>query len=142
MRTELRKKAKNYFEKHFCKLMNKEVFRKTVDNVRKHGDIKLATTEASSSYLVLDLNSHVTQKNSENVLAIEMKRTQILMNKPVYLGLSILGLSEIIMYEFWYDCVKQKYGEQTKLRYLNTDRFIVYIKIEDIYVEIAKDIEA
>ena len=50
------------------------------------------------------------------------------MNKPVHLGLSILELSKILMYEFWYDYVKPKYGEKAKLCYMDTDSFIVYIK--------------
>ena len=63
------------------------------------------------------------------------------MNKPVYLGLSILELSKILMYEFWYDYVKPKYGEKAKLCYMDTDSFIVYIKIEDIYKDIAEDVK-
>ena len=59
---------------------------------------------------------------------MEMKKTQVLMNKPVYLGLSILELSKILIYEFWYDYVKPKYGEKAKLSYMDTDSFIVYIK--------------
>ena len=55
------------------------------------------------------------------------------MNKPVYLGLSILGLSKILMCEFLYDCVKLKYSEKAKLCYIDTDSFIVYIKTDDIY---------
>ena len=59
------------------------------------------------------------------------------MNKPVYLGLSILELSKILMYEFWYDYVKPKYGEKAKLCYMDTDSFIVYIKTDGIYKNIA-----
>ena len=63
------------------------------------------------------------------------------MNKPVHLGLSILELSKILMYEFWYDYVKPKYGEKVKLCYMDTDSFIVYIKTDDIYKDIAEDVE-
>ena len=70
-----------------------------------------------------------------------MKKTEILMNKPVYLGLSILELSIILMYEFWYDYVKPKYGEKAKLCYMDTDSFIVYIKTDDIYKDILEDVE-
>ena len=63
------------------------------------------------------------------------------MNKPVYLGLSILEICKILMYEFWYDYVKPKYGERTKLCYADTDSVIVYIKIEEICVDIdAEDV--
>ena len=70
-----------------------------------------------------------------------MKRTHIPMNKPVYLGLSILEISKIVKYDFWYDYVKPKYAEKAKLCYTNTDSFIVYIKTEDVHTNIAKDVE-
>ena len=60
---------------------------------------------------------------SENILSIEIKKSWALMNKYVYLGLSILKLSKTLMYEFWYDYVKRKYGEKLKLCYIDTDRF-------------------
>ena len=70
-----------------------------------------------------------------------MKKTEILMNKPVHLGLSILELSIILMYEFWYDYVKPKYGEKLKLPYMDTDSLIVYIKTDDVYKEIPEYVE-
>ena len=63
------------------------------------------------------------------------------MNKPVCLGLSILAISKIVMYEFWYYCVKPKYGEKAQLCYMNADIFLVYIKTGNIYVYIAEDVE-
>ena len=75
----------------------------------------------------------------ENVLAKEIKITQAFMNKPIYCVLSISATNKIIMYEFWHDCVKQKYRENRKLCYMDTDSFIVYIKAENIYVGIAED---
>ena len=63
------------------------------------------------------------------------------MNKPIYLGLSILEISKILMYEFWYDYMKPKYGDNIKLCYMDTDSFIIYIKTEDFYKDIADDVE-
>ena len=63
------------------------------------------------------------------------------MNEPVYLGLSILEISKIVMFEFWYDFVKPKHEEKAKLYYMDTDSLIVYIKTEDIYTDIAKGVE-
>ena len=80
--------------------MNNAVFVKTMENVRKHKDIKLVPTEKRRNYLVSEQNYHTTKFFMDNLLAIEMKKTQILMNKPVYLGLSILDLSKTGMYEF------------------------------------------
>ena len=89
-----------------------------MENVQKHRDIKLATTEKRRNYLVSEPNDHTTKFFPENLIGIEMKKTEILMNKPVSLGLSILQLSKILMYEFWYDYVKPKYGEKAKLCYM------------------------
>ena len=109
--TDLReKKAKNDFEKGFLNLMNNEVFGKTMKNVRKHRDIKLVPTERRRNYYVSEPKYHTTKFFTENLLAIEMNKTEILMNKPVCLGLSILEFSKILMYEFWYDYVKPKDG--------------------------------
>ena len=89
MNTELRKKAKNEFEKDFFKLMNNAVFGKTMENVRKHRDIKLVTTDKRRNQLVSEPNYHRTKWFSEHLLAIEMRKTKVKMNKPTYLGLSI-----------------------------------------------------
>ena len=82
-------------------LMNNSVFRKNMENVRKHRNIKLITTENRRNSLVSESNYHSTKFFTENLLTIEMIKTQIFMNKPVYLGLSILELSKIVMHEFW-----------------------------------------
>ena len=65
-------------------------------------------------------------------MAIEMKKTRVKMTKPLYLGMSILDISKILMYEFWYDYINPKYGDRAKLSYTDTDSFIIYIKTEDI----------
>ena len=101
MNTKLRKEAKNEFEKDFFKLMNNSVFGKTMENVRKHRDIKLVTTDEKRNKLVSEPNYQTIKQFSENLLAIEMKKTKVKMNKPVYLGMSILDISETLMYEFW-----------------------------------------
>ena len=75
-------------------------FGKTMENMRKHRKIKIVTAERRRNYLVSESNYHTTKFFTENLLAIEMRKTQILMNKPVYLGLSILDLSKPVMYEF------------------------------------------
>ena len=92
--------------------MNSLVFGKTIENVRKHRDIKFIITERRRNYLVSKSNYHTT-------IAIEMKKTEILMKKLVCLGLSILELSKILIYEFWYDYVKPKYGEKAKFCYMD-----------------------
>ena len=74
MNTDLRKKAKNDFEEDFFKLMNNAVFGKAMENVRKHRDIKLVTTERRRNYLVSEPNYHTTKFITENLLAIEMKK--------------------------------------------------------------------
>ena len=86
----LRKKAKNDFEKDFFKLMNNPVFGKTMENMRKYKDIKLSTSKRRRNYLVSEPTDHTTKFLTENLLAIKMKKMQILMNKPVYFNLSIL----------------------------------------------------
>ena len=141
MNTELRKIAKNDFEKDFFKLMNNAVFGKTMENVRKHRDIKLVTKDKKRSKLVSESNYHTINLISENSSIIEMKRTKVKMNKPIYLGLPILEISKLLMYEFWYEYMKPKYDDNVKLCYMDTDSFIMNIKTEDFYKDVANDVE-
>ena len=140
MNTELRKQAKNDFEKDFYKLMNNSVFGKTMENVRKHRDIKLVTTDKKRNQLVSEPNYHTTKWFSDS-LAIEIKKIKVKVNKPVYLGLSILEISKTLMYEFWYDYMKPKHGDNVKLCYMDTDSFIMHVKSEDFYKDIVDDVE-
>ena len=136
------KKAKNDFEKNFLKLMNNAVFGKTMDNVKEQRDIKPVTTERRRNYLVSEPNYHTKVFHRKLISNRNEKKTsRILMNKSVCLGLSILELSKILMYEIWYDYLKLKYGEKAKLCYMDTDSLIVYIKTDDIYKDIAEDVE-
>ena len=114
--------------------MNNAVFRKTMENVRKHSDIKLVTTERRRNYLVSEPNYHTTNFFTENLLAIKMKKeAEIFMNKHAQLGLLILELSKILMYEFGFEFgfgfefVKPKYNEKAKMCFMDTDSYIVYI---------------
>ena len=112
-----------------------------MENVTKHRDIKLVTTDKRRNQLVSEPNYHTTKWFSENLLAIEMKKAKGKMNQPVYLGLPILEISKTLMYEFWYDYMKPKYGDNVKLCYMDTDSFIMHIKTEDFYEDIANNVE-
>ena len=136
MNTTIRTEPKNDFEKYFFKLMNNSVFGKKTENVRKHRDIKLVTTDKRRNQLVSEPNYHTTKWFLEDLLAIEMKKIKVKMNN-VYLDLSILEISKTLMYEFWYDYIKPKYQNNAKLCYMDTDSFIIRINTEDFY----KDIE-
>ena len=140
MNTKLRTEAKNEFEKDFFKLMNNSVFGKTI-KVSERIEIKLVTTEEGRNKLVSEPNYHTTKYFSENLLAIEMKKTKVKMNKPVYLGMSILDISKTLMYEFWYEYIKPKYNEKAKLCYMDTDSFVINIFTEDFFEDINNDIE-
>ena len=101
MNTELRKLAKNDFDKDFFKLMNNAVFGKTMENIRKHRDIKLVTTDKRRNKLVSEPNYQTRNYISEDLSIIEMNKTKVKMNKPIYLELSISEISKLLMYEFW-----------------------------------------
>ena len=141
MNTELRKLAKSDFEKDLFKLMNNSVFGKTMENIRKHRDIKLVTTDKKRSKLVSEPNYHTINLISEDLSIIEMKKTKVKMNQPIYLGLSILEISKTLMYEFWYDYMKPKYANNVKLCYMDTDSFIMNIKTNDFYKDISNNVE-
>ena len=121
------------------KLMNNFIFGKTMENVRKHRKIKLVTTVKKRIKLVSERTYHTTKYLSKNLLAIEMKKIKVKMIKPVYLGLSILEISKTLMYEFWYDYIKPKYQDDAKPCYIDADSFIIHIKTENCYEDVADD---
>ena len=93
--------------------MNIAVFGKTMENVRKYRYIKHLTTERRRNYLVSEPNYHTAKFYYRKFISNRNEKTQILMNKPVYLGLSISDLSKTVMHEFWDDYLKPKYGEKS-----------------------------
>ena len=140
MNIDLRKDAKNEFQKDFFKLMNNSMFGKTMENVRNHRDIKLVTTNAKRRKYASEPNFMTSKCFSEDLMAIEMRKTKLMMNKPVYLGQAILDISKTLMYEFYYDYIKPKYGDKVKLCYMDTDSFILHIQTEDFYMDIDNDV--
>ena len=142
LNTRLRTDAANEFEKDFFKLMNNSVFGKTMENIRKHKDMKLVTNEKNYLKYVMKPNFKKPTRFSENLVLVEMGKTEVEMNKPVYLGQAILDLSKLVMYEFHYDYMQPKYGEKLQLCYMDTDSFVYYIKTHDFYKDIADDVES
>ena len=133
MNTKLRIEAKDHFGNDFFKPMNNGVFGKTMENVRKHREIKLVTTDKRRNQLASEPNYHTTKYFSENLMVIEMKKAKVKMNKRFYLGMSTLGIGKTLMYEFQYDYIKPKYQDKAKLCYMDTGSFVIHIKTEDLY---------
>ena len=137
LNTELHKQAKSTFEKDFCKLMNNSVFGKTTENLRQRVDIKLVKTDGSENEKLRKLiakpvfNRRI--KFSDDLSAIHVNKTSLRLNKPIYVGFSVLDLSKHLMYDWYYNNLKKKYGENCTLLYTDTDSLLVDIKTNDVY---------
>ena len=141
LNTELKKIAKNEFEKDFYKLKSNSIYGKTVQNDRKHRDIKLVTTETKRNKLASEPNCHSTKCISKHLLVMEMRKIEVKINNPIYLGQAVLDLSKTLMFEFWYDYLKPMCGEKIRLCYTDTDSFIMRIKTDDFYKDISADVD-
>ena len=131
--------AKNEFEKHFFKLMNNSVFGKTMGNVRGRRDVKLIVTEKRRKKLVSKPNYDSCKQFTNDLMAIEMRKTAVLMDKPIAVGQARLDISKTLMYEFWYDYLKLQYQDKVKLCYMDTDSFIIHIETDDFFEDIADE---
>lgn len=141
LNTELRTKADNDFEKDFFKLMNNSVYGKTMENIRKRVDVRLVNSEERGKMLAKRPNFNHCTIFSENLCAIEMRKTEVYFNKPVYLGMCILDLSKVLMYDFHYNYIQSKYRDRAKLLFTDTDSLCYEIQTEDFYKDIIDDVD-
>ena len=120
--------------------MNNAVFGKTMENVRNRRDVKLIVTEERRKKLVSEPYYDSCKFFSESLMAIEMRKTEVLMDKPIAVGQAILDISKTLMHEFWYDYLKRKYQDNIKLCYMDTDSFILQIQRDDFFKDINNDV--
>jgi len=142
LNTNLRMKATNDFEKDFFKLMNNSVFGKTMENIENRVDIKLVNYEKKGIQLAAKPNYKSTTIFDENLVAIHMKKTKLVYNKPIYLGMCILDLSKTLIYDFHYNYFKPKYAGREKLLFTDTNSLCYEVQTEYFYVDIAADVES
>lgn len=142
LNTKLRANAKNEFEKNLFKLMNNAVFGKTMENIRKHSNVKLVT-KWDGRYAAEALISKPEFKSAsifnENLVAIELNKTEIYFNKPIYVGMCILDLAKTTIYSFHYDYMRREFGESCNILYTDTDSLLYEINTNDIYTLIKRD---
>ena len=140
LNTNLRANANNEFEKDFFKLMNNSVFGKTMENIRNRVDIRLVNSEKKAMKLAAKPNFKHCNIFDENLVAIHMKKTKLVFNKPVYLGMCILDLSKTLMYDFHYNYIKNKFNDKATLLFTDTDSLAYEIETEDFYKDISGDV--
>ena len=139
--TKLHTKAKSEFEKDFFTLMNNSVFGKTMENIRNRVDFQLVNSESKAVKLAAKPNYDHLTIFDENLVAVHMKKIKLYFNKLIYLGMSILDISKTKMYDFYYEYIKLKYGDRTKLCATDTDAYIYDIQTEVCYKDISPDVK-
>ncbi|MEW8190510.1 MAG: hypothetical protein AB2766_14525, partial [Candidatus Thiodiazotropha endolucinida] len=141
MNTELRKKAASDFEKDLYKLMNNSVFGKTMENLRKRVDVKLVRSHEEDKLRRLIASPAFARANifDDDLAAIQVHKSNLVLNRPVYVGMSILDLSKHLMYDFYYNQLKTQYGESCQLLYTDTDSLLLEIETEDVYKDMAQN---
>ena len=121
--------------------MNNSVFAKIMENVGGHRDVKLIVTEQRRKKLTSEPNYDSCKQLTNDLMAIEMRKTEVLLDKLIAVRQAILDISKTLMYEFWYDYLKSKYQDQLKLCYMDTDGFFIYRETDDFYDDIANDVD-
>ena len=139
--TELRKEAKNAFEKDFFKLMNNSVFGKTIENIRKRQNVVLVDNRKKALKLSSEPNFDRATIFDEHLVAIHMKKTEVYFNKPIYVGQAILDISKTLMFDFHYNYIKKKYGQKSELLMTDTNSLMYLIQTDDVYYDIKKDVK-
>ena len=140
--TELRKTAANSFEKDFFKLMNNSVFGKTIENIRKRQNVLLVDDREKAAKLTTRPNFDRATIFDSSLIAVHMKRTEVYFYKPVYVGQAILDLSKILMFDFHYNYIREKYkGDQASSLFTDTDSLLYLIHTDDFYKDISHDIK-
>ena len=136
MNTELRKKGAS----DLYKLMNNSVFGKTMENLRKRVDVKLVRSHEEDKIKRLNASPAFARANifDDDLAAIQVHKSNLVLNRPVYVGMSILDLSKHLIYELYYNQLKTQYGESRQLLYTDTDSLLLEIETEDVYKDIAQ----
>ena len=138
--TDLRKEAKNAFEKDFFKLMNNSVFGKTIENIRKRQSVEIMDDRKKALKLSSKPNFDRVTIFDEHLVAVHMKETEVYFNKPIYVGQAILDLSKTLMFGFHYSFIRKKYGNKAELLFTDTDSLMYLIQTDDFYSDIKHDI--
>ncbi|KAK3783595.1 hypothetical protein RRG08_048477 [Elysia crispata] len=143
MNTKLRKQATSVFEKDLYKLMNNAVYGKTMENLRKRVNVKLVRSHEEDKLRRLIAGPAFARANifGDDLAAIQVHNSRLVLNRPVYVGMSILDLSKTLIYDFYYNQMKGQYGERCQLLYTDTDSLLLEIESEDIYGDMAKRAE-
>ena len=137
--TEKRKNAKNSLEKDFFKLMNNSVFGKNMGNLRKRVDVRLVTDEKKLDKLISKPSFVSSKIFKENLMAVHKVKETLTLNRPAYVGMCILDLSKMLMYDFHHNYIKKKYGNRARLLFTDTDSLTYEIEAEDVYKDFWND---
>ena len=135
----LRAAATNDFEKDFFKLMNNAIYGKTCENQKKRTDIKLVLNDQKRKSLTEKPHCLGFKIFGENLAAVEMRKIQLMINKPFYVGFSVLELSKLLMARFHYEYILPKYGDKASLLFTDTDSLMYHIETENIYEDFWAD---
>ncbi|GBN91024.1 hypothetical protein AVEN_195498-1, partial [Araneus ventricosus] len=139
--TEQRQKATTNFEKDLFKLLNNAVFGKTMENLRNRVNIDLVTEEKRGKKLVASPTFESFQIITEDLVSVQRHKTSLFLNRPIYVGFSILDISKILMYDFHYNFIKKTYDNRAKLLFTDTDSLCYHIHTEDVYKDISEHAE-
>ena len=143
LNTCFRTRAKNDFEKNLYKLMNNAVFGKTMENVRNHADVKLLTKwdgRYGAEAMIAKPNFHSRSVFAENLIAVELRKLEVKFDKPIYVGMCILDISKVCLYEFHHEYMLPLFHEKCKIMYTDTDSLIYRVECEDVYETEMRDV--
>ncbi|XP_078335323.1 uncharacterized protein LOC144626188 [Crassostrea virginica] len=131
--------AKNDFEKDFFKLMNNSVFGKTMENLRKRVDIQLVRHKKRLMKLSAKPGFKSFKIFNEDLASVELIKQKLVLNRPIYVGFSILELSKVLMYDFHYNYVRTTYGSKASLCFTDTDSLCYDIATDDVYLDMQRN---
>ena len=143
MNTELRKRVFSDFEKDLYKLMNNSVFGKTMENLRKRFNVKMVRSHEEDKLRRLIASPAFARANifDDDLVAIQVHKSRLVLNRPVFVGMSILDLSKHLMYDFYYNQLRGQYGDRCQLLYTDTDSFLLEVQTEDVFRDMASHAE-